>query len=1096
MNKNKAITFLILFILILQTGYQGGGLTPPLVTATSSPNVDHASLKEQVTSLLVNASSLLYIFGFGTSGDSSSSSLQYGQYASVTDQANYTVASIAITTHSQNSFTTSSSNQVMGGVGVSGYSTYLASYSTNNTAGATSASEAFSVSGSGSLVVVFGIGGGEQCISLGGVPGLSIDATSPTAQGNLTMRIAHAYPVNGSYNATETTSQCAAGQDPNHAGDIIGVFVFLPTTSSPTIPSTPWNLQGTAGAGLVSLSWNSPATDGGSGITGYKVYRGPSSGGETLLASLGVQSSYTDSSVRNGLTYYYEVTAVNGVGESIPSNEVVVTPHTSQSQVNHVGDLVVSGSQVFVIENEIYNQTGNVYVRDSGTLIIRNATLILWFNGTNYNYQLQGNINVTLIIETNSVVTSNNYFFIEASGAYSLLIRDSTISGGDLNGDGPGGIITITNSVVEDFIGLSYSLSVSNSTVEFLYVNIQNPSSITNSEIFQLQVNPNPGTQQPRLTILNSSITVLTLNLHGGTANLSLKPGIFQLWKLSQDGVASGIGIDLWLENVTVSQWSISTGNTTPLSLTIANSDIALNTYAVNLNPSNAFSVSVRDSLLRAVTLRFPQGNSTISSLSPGNTPLFHLSDHITSTSPVVALTLTNTTVTRWLIRTGGSVYRKITILNSGLFRVFDINGVIEMNDSTVQWRVDIWAGQAIINRCTMYWLEFLQIGDTTAIIRNSNVTKWVGIGSALGGSMNYDLHPGLIGYWNSHANGTYSSSNIFDATILNSQVAGWRILGGFSTSTISGDISWVDAAADCGASQINLHDATVGTMSLELFCTQASLSLNPGLQPLTSLLGVLNLTNTRILRWRAFLGGTSSASLTGSNLTEILMGDTASLLLHSSTVGTLSMTQFDKESGLAFIGQDDIFGMGAAAGSASIVDSTIGQLVGTDLSTIKISNQHSPTLGDVILKFGAKMQVTNATVKIEGNVVGALSAFWIKNGAIVRRFIIVVKDAQGNPVPGATVTVNGAQVGVTNATGYLVIHQTFTSPYEAFTAAASGAFQTGQIMLQLNSPLLPEISMGIISVPLLPFQILLGVITLTVLLGVTRRQTRKRGSP
>ena len=94
----------------------------------------------------------------------------------------------------------------------------------------------------------------------------------------------------------------------------------------PSPPSAPSNLAATAGNAQVILTWQPPASDGGSAITNYRVYRGATSGGEALLSTLGVVTSYTDTSVTNGLTYYYQVTATNGAGESPKSNEVSATP--------------------------------------------------------------------------------------------------------------------------------------------------------------------------------------------------------------------------------------------------------------------------------------------------------------------------------------------------------------------------------------------------------------------------------------------------------------------------------------------------------------------------------------------------------------------------------------------------------------------------------------------------------------------------------------------------------------------------------------------------------------------------------------------------
>lgn len=91
-------------------------------------------------------------------------------------------------------------------------------------------------------------------------------------------------------------------------------------------PSPPRNLMATPGNAQVSLQWTAPADDGGSPITKYSVYRGPTSGSLSLLAELGVALSYLDSAVTNGQTYYYAVTATNAIGESGKSNVAQATP--------------------------------------------------------------------------------------------------------------------------------------------------------------------------------------------------------------------------------------------------------------------------------------------------------------------------------------------------------------------------------------------------------------------------------------------------------------------------------------------------------------------------------------------------------------------------------------------------------------------------------------------------------------------------------------------------------------------------------------------------------------------------------------------------
>jgi fibronectin type 3 domain-containing protein len=93
-----------------------------------------------------------------------------------------------------------------------------------------------------------------------------------------------------------------------------------------TVPGAPQSVIATAGSSQVALSWTAPASNGGASITGYKVYRGTTSGGETLLVTIGNLLTYTDSSVTNGQIYYYKVSAVNSAGEGVQSNEVSATP--------------------------------------------------------------------------------------------------------------------------------------------------------------------------------------------------------------------------------------------------------------------------------------------------------------------------------------------------------------------------------------------------------------------------------------------------------------------------------------------------------------------------------------------------------------------------------------------------------------------------------------------------------------------------------------------------------------------------------------------------------------------------------------------------
>jgi N-acetylneuraminic acid mutarotase len=103
-------------------------------------------------------------------------------------------------------------------------------------------------------------------------------------------------------------------------------FQYVPQAPS-FPPSAPRNLAATAGQGEVILNWVAPVSDSGSSISGYKIYRARSAGLETLLKTVGPVLGYTDSGLTNGLTYYYQVSALNSVGEGPKSNEASATPN-------------------------------------------------------------------------------------------------------------------------------------------------------------------------------------------------------------------------------------------------------------------------------------------------------------------------------------------------------------------------------------------------------------------------------------------------------------------------------------------------------------------------------------------------------------------------------------------------------------------------------------------------------------------------------------------------------------------------------------------------------------------------------------------------
>jgi len=132
-----------------------------------------------------------------------------------------------------------------------------------------------------------------------------------------------------------------------------------------TPPGAPGALSATAGNAQVSLAWTAA-----SGATAYRIHRGTTLGGPyTTIRSNLIGTSFTDTGLVNGTTYYYVATATNGAGEGPNSNEASATPVipptvvTFTSVAAHDGYLLESG--------ETTNVGGSINATASTTSALR-----------------------------------------------------------------------------------------------------------------------------------------------------------------------------------------------------------------------------------------------------------------------------------------------------------------------------------------------------------------------------------------------------------------------------------------------------------------------------------------------------------------------------------------------------------------------------------------------------------------------------------------------------------------------------------------------------------------------------------------------------
>lgn len=168
----------------------------------------------------------------------------------------------------------------------------------------------------------------------------------------------------------------------NSAGSSANSSQASATPTAPVnVPSVPTGLTATPGNAQVSLSWTAS-----SGATSYNVKRSTTSGGPYTTIASPSTTSYTDTGLTNGTTYYYVVAAVNSAGSSANSSQVSATPSApAGTQVQVIVDPL---SDRHPINPNIY---GGSYPQDAATITDSGMTVVRWGgNATStYNWELQ-----------------------------------------------------------------------------------------------------------------------------------------------------------------------------------------------------------------------------------------------------------------------------------------------------------------------------------------------------------------------------------------------------------------------------------------------------------------------------------------------------------------------------------------------------------------------------------------------------------------------------------------------------------------------------------------------------------------------------------
>ncbi len=216
--------------------------------------------------------------------------------------------------------------------------------------------------------------------------------------GNNTIRLATNNPAFGATNYSVITYAGIAGTSGNNNGSALSATfnqpvglcgdpansAFLVTDLGNNIirsiqygvprPHVPSGLAATATYGQVNLTWNSSLN-----ATSYRIKRSPSTGGPYSVLGVVATTTFSDTDVMNGMTYYYVVSALNSGGESANSAEASATapwPPVPDPQVgyfdfppNAIGS-VFHPVSIFSFYNDVYITvkgtpgTGTFYTSD------------------------------------------------------------------------------------------------------------------------------------------------------------------------------------------------------------------------------------------------------------------------------------------------------------------------------------------------------------------------------------------------------------------------------------------------------------------------------------------------------------------------------------------------------------------------------------------------------------------------------------------------------------------------------------------------------------------------------------------------------------